>query len=347
MTTSTPATIRLAHPLAFCSYLRHVGADPHAYLRRSGLPTMCDDPHAIVTLDRAWTLFAEATCREDEDFGWFVGQFAGDQQLNIALLRQLEKQPTLHRALQFFIAKVSSESSQLRLRLVEYKTDVLLCTSYKERRGIPGYHGSQGYQLEAYIDLIRHFLGRDWNPPLIGMEADSVNPAIRERHGSSRMLFGQNCGFISIPRLGLTRSATYRHDASGEPSDLLYTDAMEFQDALRHMLRPYLRERRVDARFAADLMVVSLRTQGRRLEELGTSFQHVIDKLRLEIARDLLDDGEMLIGDIGAEVGFNDQAHFTRLFRRLTGLSPREYLQLQNHRAQDQGTGVAPYGGYA
>ncbi|TWT49376.1 Exoenzyme S synthesis regulatory protein ExsA [Rubripirellula amarantea] len=46
---------------------------------------------------------------------------------------------------------------------------------------------------------------------------------------------------------------------------------------------------------------------------------------RVQHAQRLLTQTEMSIVDIGAEVGFFDQSHFTKRFRRVTGLTPRGY----------------------
>jgi transcriptional regulator GlxA family with amidase domain len=43
---------------------------------------------------------------------------------------------------------------------------------------------------------------------------------------------------------------------------------------------------------------------------------------RVELARQLLGDTELSIGDVAARCGFADQSHFTRVFSARTGLSP-------------------------
>ena len=80
--------MRLAHPLAFSAYLRHLGAPVAGYFRRQGLPALCRDPNVFVPVKRAWALFDDAARREDPDIGWHVGRFVGDHNLNAGLLQK-------------------------------------------------------------------------------------------------------------------------------------------------------------------------------------------------------------------------------------------------------------------
>jgi len=52
--------------------------------------------------------------------------------------------------------------------------------------------------------------------------------------------------------------------------------------------------------------------------------------LRIALARKALTDKQRSIADVAAMAGFHDQSHFARVFRRLTGETPRDY----RHRTQ-------------
>lgn len=53
-----------------------------------------------------------------------------------------------------------------------------------------------------------------------------------------------------------------------------------------------------------------------------------VTKLRIDRAKQLLIGSDMSIGRIAGEVGYADPLYFTRLFTRLTGVSPREFRKL-------------------
>ena len=59
----------------------------------------------------------------------------------------------------------------------------------------------------------------------------------------------------------------------------------------------------------------------------GESPMRYLLRMRIDRAKQLLSEPCGLIGDIALELGFYDQSHFTRSFRRLTGLSPTEFAR--------------------
>jgi transcriptional regulator GlxA family with amidase domain len=59
--------------------------------------------------------------------------------------------------------------------------------------------------------------------------------------------------------------------------------------------------------------------------EVGMPPIHYLLHLRLEKARELLEESFLQIKQIGAEVGINDQSHFVRDFKKKYGLTPSEY----------------------
>ena len=60
----------------------------------------------------------------------------------------------------------------------------------------------------------------------------------------------------------------------------------------------------------------------------GASPMSYITARRLESAKQLLREGRAeTICDVAAELGFCDQSHFTRVFRKATGLTPSHYAR--------------------
>ncbi|GAH05583.1 unnamed protein product, partial [marine sediment metagenome] len=94
---------------------------------------------------------------------------------------------------------------------------------------------------------------------------------------------------------------------------------------LRAVLRAYLCEGYPSERFAAKLMNTSERTLTRRLAAHGLTYGALMDDLRFGKAKENLQNPDMRIVDVARSVGFNDQGDFTRMFRRIGGLTPRGY----------------------
>jgi AraC-like DNA-binding protein len=70
---------------------------------------------------------------------------------------------------------------------------------------------------------------------------------------------------------------------------------------------------------------MSVRTLQRRLAKEGLTYSQLITRIRYNRAVQLLQDSSLKIIEISEELGYEDHAHFTRAFKRWTGLSPREF----------------------
>lgn len=57
----------------------------------------------------------------------------------------------------------------------------------------------------------------------------------------------------------------------------------------------------------------------------GKSFSELLNHIRIDEAKKLLKDPSLRIGDISEEVGFMDVAHFSKVFKKLEGISANEY----------------------
>lgn len=57
----------------------------------------------------------------------------------------------------------------------------------------------------------------------------------------------------------------------------------------------------------------------------GRNFSEILNQIRVEHAKELLKEMQLRIADISEMVGFTDVAHFSRVFKKLEGLSANEY----------------------
>ena len=73
---------------------------------------------------------------------------------------------------------------------------------------------------------------------------------------------------------------------------------------------------------AAALLQLSPRGLRRKLAEADTSFQELLDSVRLSIARRLILETDQSIASIGYELGFTHPSDFGRAFKKWTGRSP-------------------------
>ena len=60
-------------------------------------------------------------------------------------------------------------------------------------------------------------------------------------------------------------------------------------------------------------------------DQLGTTFNDYLNRVRVERAIELLKDPNKSLAEIAVEVGFYDQSHFGKIFRQVTGYTPALY----------------------
>lgn len=61
----------------------------------------------------------------------------------------------------------------------------------------------------------------------------------------------------------------------------------------------------------------------------GKTFSDILNSARMEKARELLKDPSLRIYDVAEMVGFQDLAHFSRVFKKMEGMSANEYRNTQ------------------
>lgn len=59
----------------------------------------------------------------------------------------------------------------------------------------------------------------------------------------------------------------------------------------------------------------------------GQNLSRYISDRRIEKARGLLSDSSLKISEISCQVGYESPAHFSRIFKKNTGMTPQEYRE--------------------
>lgn len=109
-----------------------------------------------------------------------------------------------------------------------------------------------------------------------------------------------------------------------QSTDVLMIQNKEVRKALRFIRENVNRPIRVsDVVAATSLSHRSLNDQFQK--ELGTSAGKQLTRARIEYITRLLSDTDMQIQEIATSVGYDDDRHFSRYFKRSTGLTPQAY----------------------
>lgn len=86
-------------------------------------------------------------------------------------------------------------------------------------------------------------------------------------------------------------------------------------------------------------MKMSKSTLHRKVNQfVGLTPCKLINSYRIELAKQLLPDNSLNISEVAYKTGFNDPRYFSRCFKQIIGLSPKEYRDLLKNKSADNHT---------
>lgn len=321
------ALVKAAYATPFRLAMQRNGLSPEYYFRKNNLPLHgLDDPDSLVPEKPFWRLINQVAISEGiPDFGMQVAQAQPWFEIE-TLRRELIKAQTLGSLLETFCAIASSESSMVTFAL---SRESETCSfEFRARPLIPNDIQMELYRVTSMIGLVRGFLGLDWQPPQIGLMMGKSSVAEANRILSdSEILFNHPTTTISFPRNLLdTKCEQNRYPApstantSALAKDL--ADKTEIITALKEILDNYVGERELRIELIADIVGLSTRNLQRLIKSQGSTYRDLCEAARLRYALRKLDSTTASIADIATKLGYSDAGHFTRAFRRWTGITP-------------------------
>jgi AraC-like DNA-binding protein len=323
---------RVATVMPFIHYLHQRGARVERELKRAKLPVMAmDDPDCFIPSHNYWDFIANVAEREGiRDLGFLVGLQSSADAADPGMARRLAKLSSLHLALEQFCKIVTTEISQVTLWLepADNNTHRL---HYQTSFGMehPAYIHFQWYGLMATLAAIHLFAGRRWQPRKIGL-GSSTKPGqtIRKHFPKTDFITRQAHCFISISNRLLGKTPQVNEDMLQSSSRYArIKPPSDFIGTLKLALRSYLRDGAPSLELAAEIADLSTRTLQRRLADEQLSYRGLLDTVRYETAIDLMQNTDNTVTYIANLLGYTDPSHFARAFRRMAGVSPREYMQ--------------------
>jgi len=75
----------------------------------------------------------------------------------------------------------------------------------------------------------------------------------------------------------------------------------------------------------AGRLAMSPRTLRRRLHERGTTYQHILDEIRIELAKEYVASTGLSVDQIAGRIGFAEATTFRRAFKKWTGMNIKEF----------------------
>jgi len=186
------------------------------------------------------------------------------------------------------------------------------------------------YAIVVTICMLRRFLGAEWSPREVCLLA--TDPSMigdGSVFGAAEVRLSQAHSSFTLHR-SLLQQAIPSGAKSGSASPVgapllkpdMPADALEKLEALVGSL---LMARCLDIEVVAEAAGSSTRSLQRHLQAVGLSYSQIVETTRTRRACDWLASGGMPIAEIADMLGYSDPAHFSRAFRRQTGISPQQF----------------------
>jgi len=316
--------VRMRYADSFAQKLQRIGAPVERLLNGINLSEeMLGERDDFITVSQLWRLTALAADYSGNfDFGFEAGLTPLEEHSQFG--QNLLYAPTLQQAFEMFCQMAPMELTNAEFSIRRERERVWFCGGPVQ--GTPAEQLQVGlYRLAMFVQLVRWAAGPDWRPQRVrlqvassaGMESDLIRGAILE--------FNCREPAIEVPARLLARELLIEPPASarvaGSPEQL----SLDFRNSLRQVLRTHIRGHRFRIDQTADALDLSVRTLQRRLAEHGLVYSELVEQTRIDLARRLLQDTDLPIGDIAREVGYGESTHFSRAFRRINGNSPRDF----------------------
>jgi AraC-like DNA-binding protein len=322
-------------PITRCQFLipfadihNELGAATTSLLTKFRLPASLEEKadHYVPLLPVI--RFAEAAQRSQgiADIGFLAAQRGHFGHLSEKLRIIIGHSPTLFVALQKVCKWAPLEDTVLMMWLERCDDDIRICSKLAGTTGLLHLEHSQWLQNVFVIHIVRQFAGPGWVPATIAFEAN-YTPSLETQAfwPNTRFLSGQKASWIDVPISHLSLSYLASDMPSDPPEDEAGPPGNEIIRTLKLMLPSYLDEGAPNVAQIADMASISVRSFQRELSRVGFTYSGLLDAVRFEHAVKLLRDTDAKIIEVAFSSGYTDPAHFTRAFRRVSGVTPREF----------------------
>jgi AraC-like DNA-binding protein len=321
----------LPHLIA-CVESRSVDASA---VRRLFGRTRLDDPSVRVpeaVTETAWRL--AATLTRDEAFGIHVAESLPRGALDL-IEYGLRSSPSLGNGLDRLARYGRLLSDRVAAR-THRKGESLLFLVH-DTATTPLHPARAEFALAVALKLARDSTGADITPVRVSFthpEPDNIAEHRRFFHGRVRFAAGSSSMILSasdasrpMREADPALAGIIRRRLDNALGDRDRSSAGAMSTRVRHMVVEHLGQSDLTLDAVATALAVSRRTLTRRLAEERASFRHILDEVRSELARALLQDRSLSIADIAFFLQYSEPAAFHRSFRRWTGLTPHAFRE--------------------
>jgi len=329
--TLPPGYIHLGVAKEIAPTLRDFGIDPEPVIREAGLdPGLFDDGANIIPHAALGRLLSLSVARTDcPHFGLLAGRHATILSLGL-VGRLMQHSETVGDALRALVTSLCIQNRAAVPSLAISDGMALFTYSIYQHEAESADQISDG-SLAVSVNALRTLCGSDWNPTEVLLpRAAPMNQEPYRRHFRAPVRFNQESATLVFPARDLDRRIAgadpmVREVLEERIRQMKIAQGPEFSDDIRRLLRTRLTSNRCSAEDIAETLAMHRRTLSRRLKDSGVGYRAIANEIRFEIARQLLQDTEVPMGQIAAALGYSEASAFTRAFRRWSGRTPKAW----------------------
>jgi AraC-like DNA-binding protein len=325
---------RRHHLQHFTDALEKNGYCSERLLSRFGVPMwQYGDANDLIPLQHVLKVVHEGSRMVGNDkFGLFVGeQNCFNSSTTMGML--ISRSPTVYHAMETTCRLANAHTSLARMWLEEAGDTVWFCRSQLPGMN-EGLRQHEQYVVMVLMGVVRLGAGPAWKPSEIWL-CSPRQSGLGETAAFSDIAirYGRPHGALAVPRSLVFRplrkefAPTTFIDESAIKSFMSTIPTGDFVGSLRQVIPSLLTAGCTHLDCAAQITGVHIRALQRILEREGVTFSQLVDEARFNQATRLLKETDATVTDIAFDLGYTDVAHFSRAFRRWSGVSPRQYRQ--------------------
>lgn len=324
--------VRANHVIPVVDFLKQIGSPTDRLLSQVNLSTLClENPEGLIPLYPGSALIENAAQLEGiEALGILIGQQTPISALG-AFGRMLRHSLTLFDLLMTLDQILGMADSGFQFRLC-WERDWVNMQYHSMGLAHTANLQTQYYSTMMCINALRLALGKTWRPSEISLEGPPCRALLAlDEFSGVQIHFLSPQNIIKIPRSALAlpvNPTAAVDDLTGHPDYEIFSQsapAQDFAGSLRQTIGALLPLGYPDINLVADVVGLSKRKLQRQLAAAGSPYSRLVEEARFKQAIALLNQPEIKLLEIAAELGYTDAANFTRAFKRWTGVSPREY----------------------
>ena len=316
--------------MPFVSILDGAGAPSRKLLDEFRLPThpqdKIDDYMPLLPALRFMTTAQHS--QGIKDFGFLAARQMSFKTLSERMKTAVRHSPSLFVALQHWCRLVQLEGNLMHAWLEQDEHVVRICSAIAGTAGMPHLEHAQWVQNLMPICIVREFAAPKWAPATFAFQARyTPSAATQAVWPNTRFLPGQSASWIDVPVSHLSLLNPTEFGAPDPQAQEFVPIGTDMITTLNLLLPAYLGERVPNIREVAEITGTSVRSLQRELALADLTFSDLVDQVRFRKSAELLRQQDIKIIDVAYATGYTDPAHFARAFRRIAGVTPREFRQ--------------------